>query len=216
MTIATNMAGRGTDIKLEAGVVYANCKVPPTSADARRTGRTSRWPVPARHRPSAASTARSTTRRPTAPTASSPSSTATSRDWAGRICRSNVPVRPAHRRHRAARGPAHRQPASRAVRPPGRPRLQPLLPVAARTTCCALRRRVDAQDAGAGWASPRASAIEDKRITKGIERAQKKVEERNFDIRKNLLEYDEVMDYQRRAFYTRAAADPRRPAARAT
>ncbi len=44
-------------------------------------------------------------------------------------------------------------------------------------------------------------AIENKRISKGIERAQKKVEERNFAIRKNLLEYDEVMDYQRQVFY---------------
>ena len=45
-------------------------------------------------------------------------------------------------------------------------------------------------------------AIEDKRVNKGIERAQKKVEERNFGIRKNLLEYDEVMDHQRKTFYT--------------
>ncbi len=44
-------------------------------------------------------------------------------------------------------------------------------------------------------------AIEDKRLSKGIERAQKKVEERNFGIRKNLLEYDEVMDHQRKTFY---------------
>jgi preprotein translocase subunit SecA len=44
-------------------------------------------------------------------------------------------------------------------------------------------------------------AIEDKRISKGILRAQKKVEERNFLARKNLLEYDEVMDHQRTAFY---------------
>ena len=44
-------------------------------------------------------------------------------------------------------------------------------------------------------------AIEDKRITKGIVRAQKKVEERNFLARKNLLDYDEVMDYQRTTFY---------------
>src|SRR4051812_10360979 len=43
--------------------------------------------------------------------------------------------------------------------------------------------------------------IEDKRITKGIVRAQKKVEERNFLQRKNLLEYDEVMDHQRGGFY---------------
>jgi preprotein translocase subunit SecA len=41
------------------------------------------------------------------------------------------------------------------------------------------------------------------RISKGIERAQKKVEERNFEIRKSLLEYDEVMDYQRKIFYSR-------------
>ena len=45
-------------------------------------------------------------------------------------------------------------------------------------------------------------AIEDKRVSKGVERAQKKVEQRNFDTRKNLLEYDEVMDYQRRTFYS--------------
>jgi preprotein translocase subunit SecA len=44
-------------------------------------------------------------------------------------------------------------------------------------------------------------AIEDKRITKGIVRAQKKVEERNFLARKNLLDYDEVNDYQRTIFY---------------
>ncbi|CAN5536443.1 hypothetical protein BH10PLA1_BH10PLA1_11200 [soil metagenome] len=43
--------------------------------------------------------------------------------------------------------------------------------------------------------------IEDKRISKGILRAQKKVEERNYLARKNLLEYDEVMDHQRTTFY---------------
>ena len=45
-------------------------------------------------------------------------------------------------------------------------------------------------------------AIDDRRISRGIEKAQKKVEERNFGIRKNLLEYDEVMDYQRKSFYS--------------
>jgi preprotein translocase subunit SecA len=43
--------------------------------------------------------------------------------------------------------------------------------------------------------------IEDARISKGIMRAQKKVEERNFLGRKNLLDYDDVMDYQRTTFY---------------
>jgi preprotein translocase subunit SecA len=38
-------------------------------------------------------------------------------------------------------------------------------------------------------------------VSRRIEAAQKKVEERNFDIRKNLLEYDEVMDHQRKRLY---------------
>jgi preprotein translocase subunit SecA len=40
-------------------------------------------------------------------------------------------------------------------------------------------------------------------ISKQIAKVQKKVEERNFEIRKSLLEYDEVMDYQRKIFYGR-------------
>ena len=44
--------------------------------------------------------------------------------------------------------------------------------------------------------------IEDRMLTRGIQNAQKKVEERNFGIRKNLLEYDEVMDHQRKTFYS--------------
>ncbi|MHC4904702.1 MAG: preprotein translocase subunit SecA [Planctomycetota bacterium] len=43
--------------------------------------------------------------------------------------------------------------------------------------------------------------IQHGRISKGIEKAQKKVEERNFEARKSLLEYDEVMDFQRKYFY---------------
>ena len=45
-------------------------------------------------------------------------------------------------------------------------------------------------------------AIESKMVSRRIEGAQKKVEERNFDIRKNLLEYDEVMDEQRKRVYS--------------
>ena len=44
-------------------------------------------------------------------------------------------------------------------------------------------------------------AIEHRWITRSVERAQRKVEERNFQARKNLLEYDEVMEHQRNAFY---------------
>jgi len=44
-------------------------------------------------------------------------------------------------------------------------------------------------------------AIEHKWLTNSVERAQRKVEERNYEIRKNLLEYDEVMEHQRSSFY---------------
>ena len=52
-----------------------------------------------------------------------------------------------------------------------------------------------------GWEE--GEPIYHKRISKGIEKAQKKVEEKNFEVRKSLLEYDEVMDYQRKIFYSR-------------
>ena len=45
--------------------------------------------------------------------------------------------------------------------------------------------------------------IQHSMITKSIERAQKKVEENNFAIRKRLLEYDDVMNSQREVIYKR-------------
>ncbi|MDH4106936.1 MAG: preprotein translocase subunit SecA [Gammaproteobacteria bacterium] len=44
-------------------------------------------------------------------------------------------------------------------------------------------------------------AIESRLLTRQIERAQRKVESHNFDIRKNLLEYDDVANDQRRVVY---------------
>ncbi|MFO0947457.1 MAG: preprotein translocase subunit SecA [Planctomycetota bacterium] len=44
-------------------------------------------------------------------------------------------------------------------------------------------------------------AIESRMVSRRIEAAQKKVEERNFEVRKNLLEYDEIMDTQRKRVY---------------
>jgi preprotein translocase subunit SecA len=44
--------------------------------------------------------------------------------------------------------------------------------------------------------------IESRMVTRAIEKAQKKVEDYNFEIRKSLLEYDEVMDEQRKTIYT--------------
>ncbi len=44
--------------------------------------------------------------------------------------------------------------------------------------------------------------IEDRLVTRAIERAQKQVEGRNFETRKHLLEYDDVMEKQRQVIYT--------------
>jgi preprotein translocase subunit SecA len=44
-------------------------------------------------------------------------------------------------------------------------------------------------------------ALDSPMLTRQIEKAQRKVEERNFQMRKNILEYDEPMEHQRRAFY---------------
>ncbi|MEC7724691.1 MAG: preprotein translocase subunit SecA [Planctomycetota bacterium] len=43
--------------------------------------------------------------------------------------------------------------------------------------------------------------IDSPMVTRGIAKAQKKVEARNFDVRKHLIEYDEVMDKQRKFVY---------------
>ena len=46
-------------------------------------------------------------------------------------------------------------------------------------------------------------AIEHRMVTNSIEKAQRKVEGRNFDIRKQLLEYDDVANEQRKIIYQR-------------
>lgn len=51
-----------------------------------------------------------------------------------------------------------------------------------------------------GW--KKGETIEHKMITRSIENAQKKVEGRNFDIRKHLLEYDDVLNTQREVVYS--------------
>ena len=133
ITIATNMAGRGVDIKLGEGVVEAR--------------------------------------------------------------------RPVRARHRTPREPAHRQPAPRPLRPPGRPRRDALLPVRRRRAHPPVRRRPHVSASSVVWALRRASRIEAKMLSNVVEKAQKKVEELNFMRRKNVLKYDEVMNEQRRVIY---------------
>jgi len=53
-----------------------------------------------------------------------------------------------------------------------------------------------------GWVGMQeGEAIESRMVSKRIEGAQRKVEERNFETRKSLLDYDEVMDQQRKRVY---------------
>ncbi len=54
-----------------------------------------------------------------------------------------------------------------------------------------------------GRALPDDEAIEAKMVTKAIERAQSTVEQRNGEVRKNVLKYDEVMNEQRKIIYQR-------------
>lgn len=48
---------------------------------------------------------------------------------------------------------------------------------------------------------PEGEAIEHAMVNRSLESAQRKVEQRNFDIRKQLLEYDDVANDQRRVIY---------------
>lgn len=50
---------------------------------------------------------------------------------------------------------------------------------------------------------PEGEAIEHNMITKSVEKAQQKVEENNFSVRKRLIDYDDVMNQQRDVVYTR-------------
>ena len=118
--------------------------------------------------------------------------------------------RPAHHRHRAARERAASTTSSAAA-------------PAARATPAQSRFFLSLEDdlmrmfAGE-WVSAvltrlgmeEGEAIESSMVSRRIEGAQKKVEERNFDIRKNLLEYDEVMDEQRKRVYSLPPAAARR------
>ena len=48
---------------------------------------------------------------------------------------------------------------------------------------------------------PEGEPIESKTVTKGVRNAQKSVESRNYEIRKNVLKYDDVMNKQRQVIY---------------
>ena len=200
VTIATNMAGRGTDIKLGPGVVYEKCRVPPAE-ELRRLGVEVEdlFPPGANkcciHCPQHdAATSCAHCFKPKLDEAF---------PLRGRTdCRAEVPCGlhiVGTERHEARRIDNQLRGRSGRQGDPGSSRF-----------FLSLRDDLMAIFAGEwtlkvlGWLGLQGDvAIEDRRVSKGIERAQKKVEERNFEIRKNLLEYDEVMDHQRHTFYSR-------------
>ena len=200
VTIATNMAGRGTDIKLGPGVVWDNCKVP-SDEKLAELGVEAQDLFP----PGSTKCCIYCPEYDEATGCAHCYKPKIDADFPlrGRTgCRDDVPCGlhiVGTERHEARRIDNQLRGRSGRQGDPGSSRF-----------FLSLRDDLMAIFAGEwtlkalGWLGLQEDEpIEHKRITSGIARAQKKVEQRNFDIRKNLLEYDEVMDRQRKHFYGR-------------
>ena len=182
VTIATNMAGRGTDIVLGGNPEFLAKR---DRAASKRRGPGDRRAAEAR--------------------AIALEERAGGVTRAGARARWSALRRAAHPRHRAPRVPPHRQPAARPLRPPGRPRLLALLPLARRRPDAHLRRPSASQGIMERLGMEEGEPIEHRLVTRRSRSAQKQVEGHNFDIRKHLLEYDDVMNQQREVIYGCAA-----------
>jgi preprotein translocase subunit SecA len=162
VTIATNMAGRGTDIKLGAGVVkHVNCALVLPRTDEEICPYIDEYK-----------------------------------------CRENVPCglhiigterHESRRIDRQLRGRSGRQ------GDPGSSRFylsleDDLMRLFQSDRIAGIMDRLGVEEG---------EVIQHRMVTKSIERAQKRVEAHNFDIRKHLLEYDDVMNQQREVIYTR-------------
>ncbi len=201
VTIATNMAGRGTDIKLEAGVVYARCKVPARTGEAAAGAEASSLVMYPPGSTKCCIRCEEYDARTGCAHCFKPKIDPRFPALGRNICPLNVPCglhivgterHEARRIDNQLRGRAGRQ------GDPGSSRFflsleDDLLKLFMPDWMLRMMERLGFTEG---------VSLEDKRINKGIERAQRKVEERNFSIRKHLLEWDEPMDYQRRAFYS--------------
>ncbi len=191
VTIATNMAGRGTDIKLDHLVVYQHCKVPnEDAANVLYPPGTTKCCIRCAEYDPATRCAH----------CYKPKLDPRFPELGRRLCTLNPPCglhivgterHEARRIDNQLRGRAGRQ------GDPGSSRFflsleDDLLKMFMADWMLKWMEKLGFGDG---------ASLEHKRLSKGIERAQKKVEERNFSSRKHLLEWDEPMDYQRKAFY---------------
>jgi preprotein translocase subunit SecA len=161
VTIATNMAGRGTDIVLGGSLEEDTAHLDPTD-QAARAGVKAEWE--ARHQQVVA---------------------------AGGLHVIGSERHESRRIDNQLRGRSGRQ------GDPGSSRFylsleDPLMRIFASDRVAALMQRLGMQEG---------EAIEHPWVTRAIENAQRKVEARNFDIRKQLLEYDNVANDQRKVIY---------------
>jgi len=196
VTIATNMAGRGTDIKLGPGVVYATCKVPDKLPEGAKSSPlfpsgVTKCCVHCEEYDPATNCAHCYKPR------LDPRFPALGRN----VCKLAVPCG-LHiigtERHEARRIDNQLRGRSGRQGDPGSSRFSlslqdDLLKLFMSDWMLKMMERLGFTEG---------TSLEDKRLNKGIERAQRKVEERNFSTRKHLLEWDEPMDFQRKEFYT--------------
>jgi len=210
VTIATNMAGRGTDIKLEEGVVYPTCKVTESGdrvSDGNGNGSASGGngdAAVALYPPGSTKCCIVCEEYDAATRCAhcfKPKLDARFPELGRKVCTVNAPCG-LHiigtERHEARRIDNQLRGRSGRQGDPGSSRFflslqDDLLKLFMPDWMLKWMEKLGFTDA---------TSLEDKRLSKGIERAQKKVEERNYSTRKHLLEWDEPMDYQRKNFYT--------------
>jgi preprotein translocase subunit SecA len=199
VTIATNMAGRGTDIKLEAGVVYPKCKVPLDVINPSGNGNGDLLYPPGATK----CCINCEEYDPTTNCAHcyKPKLDPRFPQMGRTVCTRSAPCG-LHiigtERHESRRIDNQLRGRSGRQGDPGSSRFSlsledPLLKLFMPDWMLKMMERLGFTEG---------TSLEDKRLSKGIERAQRKVVERNFGSRKHLLEWDEPMDYQRRAFYS--------------
>ena len=192
VTIATNMAGRGTDIKLAEGVVHGDCKVPDESAAGPLfpVGVT-KCCITCQEYDSATNCAH----------CYKPKIDPRFPELGRKVCSINAPCGlhiVGTERHEARRIDNQLRGRSGRQGDPGSSRFfisldDDLIKLFMPDWMLKMMEKLGFTEG---------TSIEDKRLSKGIERAQRKVEERNFSSRKHLLEWDEPMDYQRKEFYS--------------